>query len=342
MRREDELVAAVLVALAAVVLHQLADDGALRVPHGEAAAELAREAEQVELGGEPAVVALLGLDELLEVGLQGGVGLPRRAVDALQHRALLVAPPVGAGDLLQLEVTEAARRRHVRALAQVDELGRVAVDADRATGGRPRRCRGRRRRVATGGPHALDDLDLVGLVGEHLEGLVGGHLGAHERLVGGDDLAHPSLDRRQVVVAERAPAGQLEVVVEAVLDRRADRELGAGEQLGDGLGHDVRRRVAQHVAAGVGVVGDDGHAVAVGERPLEVDLLRRRRVGGDGGLGQALADRRRHVRGGRAGGVLAAGTVGEGDRDQVAHSATSLRAAPAPTQVRSPAAGYRV
>ena len=123
VRREHELVAAVLVALPAVVLDQLAHDGALGVPDGEPAAELVREAEQVELGGELAVVALLGLGELVEVGLQRRVGLPRRAVDALQHRALLVAPPVGAGDLLQLEVAEAAGRRHVRALAQVDELG---------------------------------------------------------------------------------------------------------------------------------------------------------------------------------------------------------------------------
>ena len=42
---------------------------------------------------------------------------------------------------------------------------------------------------------ALDDLALVRLVGEQLERLVGRHLGAHERLVGLDDLAHPGLDR---------------------------------------------------------------------------------------------------------------------------------------------------
>ena len=41
----------------------------------------------------------------------------------------------------------------------------------------------------------------------------------------------------EVVVGERAPAGQVEVVVEAVLDGRADRVLGPGEQLRDRLGH---------------------------------------------------------------------------------------------------------
>ena len=65
VRREDELVAAALVPAAAVVLHQLADDGALRMPHRQAAAELVREAQQVELGGELAVVALGGLLELV-------------------------------------------------------------------------------------------------------------------------------------------------------------------------------------------------------------------------------------------------------------------------------------
>ena len=61
--------------------------------------------------------------------------------------------------------------------------------------------------------------------------------------------------------------------------------------------------------------------------PTEVDLLAvdRRR---DGGLGEPLADRRRHVRGGRAGGVLTLGTVGEGDRDQVAHSSPESTRAP--------------
>ena len=41
-------------------------------------------------------------------------------------------------------------------------------------------------------------------------------------------------------------------------------------------------------------LGDDGDPVVVGQRALEVDLVAvdRRR---DGGLGQALADRRRHV-----------------------------------------------
>ena len=41
--------------------------------------------------------------------------------------------------------------------------------------------------------------------------------------------------------------GQVEVVVEAVLDRRADGQLGAGDNSLNGRGHHVRRRVTQQV-----------------------------------------------------------------------------------------------
>ena len=69
-----------------------------------------------------------------------------------------------------------------------------------------------------------------------------------------DDLLHPLLEVREVLGGERAIDG--EVVVEAVLDRRADAELGLGEFLLDGLREHVRRRVADHAAAVVGVRRD--------------------------------------------------------------------------------------
>ena len=137
---------------------------------------------------------------------------------------------------------------------------------------------------------------LYGWSANSFSASVGRQLVAHERLVGLDDLAHLGLDRGEVVVAERLAAGQLEVVVEAVLDRRADRELGAGEQLRDGLGHDVRRRVAQHVAAFFAVAGDDRHRrrrrAAARPRSHSSPLT----IGRDRGLGKPRADRLRHGR----------------------------------------------
>jgi hypothetical protein len=287
VRRDDELVPGLLVALARVVLHQLADERALRVEHREPRADLLGEREQVELGTEAAVVTPLGLLEAVQVLLERRGRLPCGAVDALEHRAVLVAAPVRAGDLLELERAEPLGRRDVRAAAQVDErtaVARIAVHADD------------RALADLGRVDLLDDVALERLVGEQREALVAADLVAFERLVLGDDLAHVCLDALEVVLAEVRAVGQLEVVVEAVLDRGADRVLGAGIEVGDGLGHHVRRRVPQHLTT-LGRRGDDDLDLrVVVERGAEIDPLAvdpcRERV-----LGQALADRRGDVRG---------------------------------------------
>ena len=331
MGRVHERVAAPLVPEPAVVLDQLAHDGALRVPHGETAAEHRREAQQVELGRQLAMVAFGRLLQLMEMVGEGLLGLPGRAVDALQHRPLLVAAPVRAGHLLQLEMAEPARRRHVRTDAHVDEIVGVAVHADHAVG---RHLGGVLVVDATGGRlDLLDDLDLVGLVGEELLRVGHRHLRPRERLVGLDDLAHPRLDPAEVVVAERGSAREFEVVVEAVLDGRADRELGAREQLRDGLGHHVRRRVAQHVPAGVGVARDDRHDITVVELGREIDLLAVDRRG-DGRLPQPAADGRGQVE--RRGGSveLTLGAIGERDRDRGHRRPRIRRQRRRPTDVR--------
>ena len=113
-------------------------------------------------------------------------------------------------------------------------------------------------------------------------------------LVGLHDLAHLVFDAREIVVGERLAVREIEVVVEAVGDRGADRDLRAREQPGDRLGHHVRGRVPQHLAAVVGVGDDDLQRDVVVERTAQVDPfavgLRR-----DRGLGEPLADRRRDL-----------------------------------------------
>ena len=86
-----------------------------------------------------------------------------------------------------------------------------------------------------------------------------------------DDPGHLLLDARQVGLGDGR--GELEVVVEAVLDGGADGVLRAREEAQDSLRHDVRRGVAQHID-GVRVValeGDDGDAVALVKRGADVD-----------------------------------------------------------------------
>jgi hypothetical protein len=193
-----------------VVLHQLADQPALGMEDGQAAADLGREVEQVQLQAQPAVVAPLRLLQPVQVVGQGLLGLPGGAVDALQLLAGLVAAPVRASDPQQLECRDGGGGGNVRPPAEVDEAV-VGVHRDGRAGAL---------RLVGG----LDDLALVGLVGEQAQGLLAGQLPAPEGLALGDDLAHARLDALQVLGRERL--GHVEVVVEAVLGRRPDGELG--------------------------------------------------------------------------------------------------------------------
>ena len=158
---------------------------------------------------------------------------------------------------------------------------------------------------------------------EDLAGLVGRDLVAHERLVLVDDLAHAGVDAVEVVGRERGAVRQLEVVVEAVLDRRADAERGAGEQVEHRLGQHVGRRVADRVQAPLAVGRDDGDAVAVGQLGAEVALLAVD-LGDDRRLGQPRTDALGQAERGGARRHGPRGTVGQGDRD-VGHGRRGYR-----------------
>jgi hypothetical protein len=73
--------------------------------------------EQVQFAPQLAVVSLFGLFQHRQVLLQLVLGGPGCAVDTLQHLVFVVATPVSAGQLHQLEVLELARAGHVGAAA---------------------------------------------------------------------------------------------------------------------------------------------------------------------------------------------------------------------------------
>ena len=123
------------------------------MPVDEAGAELLVEGEEVQLAAEPAVVALRGLLDALEVLVELLLRVEERAVDALQHRLLLVAAPVRPGDAHQLELGHLARALDVRPLAEVDEVA-LPVQTDLLVG------------------DLVDQLELVRLVCEELSRLV--------------------------------------------------------------------------------------------------------------------------------------------------------------------------
>ena len=111
------------------------------------------EMEQVHLAAEPAVVALFGFGQNVQVVVELCLLGQGRAVDARQHRIVAVATPIGAGHLHQLEGrADLAGRGHVRAAAEVEPVALI-VDLQVLTFG-----------------DRIDQLDLVvlALVGKDL------------------------------------------------------------------------------------------------------------------------------------------------------------------------------
>ncbi len=294
-RRLDLAVAAGGVLLAPELGQRVPDDHAVGQPERRAGRELGEE-EQAELATEPAVVAGAGLLEALEVLGELGLLEERRAVDAGEHRAGGVAAPVGAGDGLQLERADRRCRGRVRSTAEVGERP-VAVQAHGLD--------------ALGANEVLDELDLVGLVlgAEALDRLLDRHVLALERLRRGDVLAHPRLDALEVGVTDSNAVGEVEVVVEALLDRRPDRDLHAGIELEHGGGEHVGRVVADEVervlpAAG----GDDLERLVRLQRAREIAHVAVL-ADGERGAGEPRTDRRR--------GVGARGALGQVERRAV-------------------------
>ena len=106
------------------------------------------------------------------MGLQLLVAEEGGPVDALEHGAVLIAAPVRARHVQQLECAHLGGAVYMRATAQVREAALV-VDAHLLVFNR------------------FDDLLLVGLVCEQLQRLVLGDVPIRERPVAGDNGPHP-------------------------------------------------------------------------------------------------------------------------------------------------------
>src|SRR5437762_9945767 len=99
------------------------------MPQNQSGANVFLDRKQIELLTDDTMVALARFLEPADVGLEIVLREPRRPVNALQHLPPLVAAPVRARSMEQLEMLNLARARHMRAAAQIDE-GAVRVDRD--------------------------------------------------------------------------------------------------------------------------------------------------------------------------------------------------------------------
>ncbi len=284
---------------AAHVSDQRLEDGpALGVPEHYPRAFLL-EVKQIELAAQLAVVALLGLLDLLQIRIEVFLLGERRAVDARQHRVVAVAAPISAGHLHQLErVADLAGRRHVRPAAEIEPVA-LKIDFYRL--------------VAGNGVDQLD-LEILALVAEHLFCFLAVPHLLGEGFVARDDLAHPLFDRGKILRRERLVAE--EVVIEAVLDHRANRDLRARPQRLHRFGQHVRRVMSDQFQRARIVAADEFDFRVMFDSVGEIsDLaIKRHRHGALGERGRdALGD----VEAGGVFGELALGAVGEGEGDFV-------------------------
>ena len=268
---------------------------ALRVPE-DAADRFFLQMEQVHLLADLAVVALLRFLQLEEIGIQLLLVAPGGAVDPAEHRVAVIAAPIGAGHLHQLEGgADIARAAHMRPTAQIDPVSLLVE----------------RYRLAL--RQVLDQLDLVllALRLEQRDGVVAGGDDPLEGRIRRDDLAHLRLDAGEILGREGLVA--VEVVIEAVLDGRADGHLGAGEQHLHGFGQHMGGVVPDHLQRLVVLAGDEAQAGIGGDCVREVAQLAIH-FHGERGLGEARADGGGHRRTCNRAVEAADGTVGQGDR----------------------------
>src|SRR5262245_13022716 len=239
LRRVDFDVAGRRLAAADVAFEDLIERPALRMPEHRAW-RLFLEVKEVHLAAEPAMVALLRLFELLEVGVELVLLGKGGAVNTAEHLTVGIAAPIGACDLHQLErVANLAGRSHVRAAAKVEPVA-LPINLDLLV------FRDR-----------VDELDLeqLALVAEHALGVVARPDLFAEGFVAGDDFAHLLLDDAEIFRGERLVAE--EVVIKAVLDHRADGDLGAGPQRLHRLGEHMRGIVTDQLQRARVVAGEE-------------------------------------------------------------------------------------
>ena len=150
------------------------------------------------------MVSLLSLFAPLEVITHRLARLPCGAVDALQHRVRFTAAPVCTGGRQQLECPDLARGLDMPAAAQVLKRA-IGVAA---------------KRDALPIGNAVQNLQLVGIVRHEFTRCVALNLSLYECSVGTNGGAHLFLYLCQVIWSEGL--WHVEVVVEAIADRRAD------------------------------------------------------------------------------------------------------------------------
>ena len=233
-RGRDLDVAGLLVDLAPVIDELVFEHHAVGQEEREARS-LVHEGEQAELLAELAVVTLFGLFDARKVRVELLLLREAGAVDALEHLAAAVTAPVSAGNARELDgvALDAAGGVQMRAGAEVNEFA-LTVERDD----------GILRQV-------VDELDLVRLIAllHELQRFGARELKALETQLFLADLAHLGLELFEHLGRERLRA--VKIIIETVLDGRADGQLHLGVQALHGLGENVAGGVTVGISVGL-------------------------------------------------------------------------------------------
>src|SRR5690625_166926 len=176
--------------------------------------------EEAALAAELPVITAPRLFYALEVLIELLLCKPGGPIDPLKHLTAFIAAPVGASGGEEFEVLEVSGRGDMGSPAEVEE-GSVPVDADHL--------------VVI---ELFEPLELEGVIGEELACLFLGDDLPLEGVIAPDDFPHLLLDRLEVFRGEGFV--DLEVVVEAMLDRGTEADLCLGPDVPDRSRHDMR------------------------------------------------------------------------------------------------------
>ena len=255
VRGLGEQVAALLLHVLNPALKQLYDARALGQYYGQALADNVDRGEVLQLAAELIVVALLGFLNLRNILVQLVLGRERRAVDALEHLILFVAAPVRARNLSKLYRLHLAGRGQMRASAQVGEVA-LLIERNRRVLGQ-----------------VADKLGLIRLALFLAEGdcLGAGQFKALKAYVLLDDVVHFLFELgehfgREVFV-------HVEVIIETVVDSRADSQLCIRDYMLHGLSQHMRRGMAQYLLAVV--IGEGEYFHLNGRVGILINRLRK-------------------------------------------------------------------
>mmetsp|Transcript_48 Transcript_48/g.76 ORF Transcript_48/g.76 Transcript_48/m.76 type:complete len:254 (-) Transcript_48:327-1088(-) len=222
------------------------------MPKDQTASSFFLDREQVQLFTQHSVITFLGFFQQLFVLFQLLGFFPRRGVDALQHFAVFVSPPVGAGHRLQLDrlFGQAPRRLHVGTGTQVPPLVTNVVNGNGF------------------GFDAVQDFQFEGF--SNLFNAAFGFFSADffscNGVVFGNNLVHGFFDFFEILIRQLSSFHgfssfwifgfrEKEIVVKAIVNPRSNGDLRFGVHLLHRHGHDMGRRVTDFQQVFIIVVG---------------------------------------------------------------------------------------